>query len=71
MTIIQEALARGSEIIHSMGNPLNITLHSCYEDAGVSLEQQKQAAEEIIDGYKEMQEIFMTLKKAIKDKGIK
>lgn len=71
MTVIQEALANGSKILHRMGNALNTVLHSCYEDAGVTPEQQKKAVDELIEDFTELRKIFGTLKELIKDKGIK
>ena len=66
MKTLEEVFEAGAAILHRIGNSLNTTLHSCYEDAGVTDRQKKEAVEDLIKGFEELRELFDSLKEIMK-----
>ena len=69
MKTIKEAIEASEVVLHRMGNSLNIALHGCYEDAGVTPKQMRTAVDDLIKGYAELKIIMRTIKDIFFNKG--
>ena len=69
MKTIKEALAANGVVLHRLGNSLNTALHGCYEDAGVTPKQMKDAVDDIIKGFAEMKVIHNLIKEKYSEEG--